>query len=213
MHQKSGGKKRKLTKTRQKLVLENQALVYSIVNQLLPKDRVARNKNWDDAVQAGMLGLTNAAIHFNPKLGNKFCTYAFWAIKREVLCWLSDCNVIHIPYHKDGHRLKEQFTRQREAAGSVHSIYDSKFSDGEMKDWIVERSPQPEYNDNHDELCQQVKQLAPRHREVVQYRFWNGLSYKEIGQKLHVSTERARQVADAAIKILRRRLPHLEKHF
>lgn len=216
MRQKSA-KSKKLSKLRQKLVLENQRLVYFIVNRLLPKDRPHRNQIgtgiWEDAIQAGMLGLTNAAILFKPKMGNKFCTYAYWAIKNEVSTELAKRHLIHIPYYKEGSGRKEQFAQDRDAAMKVRSL-DMPISGGsDGRDWIEDRKPQPEYNDNHDEICKQVKQLPDRHRQVVQHRFWDGMPYKDIGKKLGVSTERARQIANAAIKTLRRRLPHLAEHF
>lgn len=203
-------KKTKLTKAKQKLVLENQGLVYSVLYRFFPTGKLenygVNAGTWDDAIQVGLIGLSQAAINFDPKLGYQFSTYAFYAIRREILNWLDNGGIIRVPRYTKDSRFRQKYSEYRKSARTIVSIYASDFSDSEEKDWIIDKKSLPEYDDQQDVLRQQIQLLPPRHRQVVQYRYWNGLHYREIGEKMGISTERARQIADKAICTLKRRL-------
>ncbi len=67
-------------RAREKLINSNYRLV---VNFVLHHTVVAKDKVMD-AIQSGNLGLIEAVDRYNPDLGSRFSTYAFWVIKKSV---------------------------------------------------------------------------------------------------------------------------------
>lgn len=85
--------KEKLFDRKEELVEQNIGLVKSIANDF-------RNSGVDfqDLVQAGHLGLLNAAQNFDLNRGTKFSTYATHLIKGEIRHYIRDNQpVVHIP--------------------------------------------------------------------------------------------------------------------
>lgn len=69
-----------------KLVEDNMGLVFSIANSF------GNQGDSEDLIQEGSVGLIKAAEKFNPKLNNKFSTYAFYCIRNEILKYLKKNN-------------------------------------------------------------------------------------------------------------------------
>lgn len=70
---------------RNQLVTSNLRLVVNIAN------KVARNRGEVlDMIQAGNVGLINAANTFNPDLGYQFSTYAYRSIRNEILEFMNE---------------------------------------------------------------------------------------------------------------------------
>jgi len=55
-------------------------------------------------------------------------------------------------------------------------------------------------------LSQQIDLLPPRHREVIQYHYMEGISFKDIGNRLRISEGSAKQLAYQARRSLSRTL-------
>lgn len=72
--------------TRDKLIIDNQRLVYHTYEQLSKTDLVIKNK--DDIVSEGMIGLIKAADTFDPSKGCKFSTYAASCIRNAMLMYI-----------------------------------------------------------------------------------------------------------------------------
>lgn len=65
---------------KEKLVEHNLRLVVNVV-----KGYRGLGLDYADLIQAGNLGLMKATERFDPELGNKFSTYAYWWIRQSVL--------------------------------------------------------------------------------------------------------------------------------
>ena len=75
---------------RDKLILDNQRLVYHLYEQLSKTDIVKSNK--DDIVSEGMLGLIKAANTFDETKGYQFSTYAGLCIRNAMLMYIRKLN-------------------------------------------------------------------------------------------------------------------------
>lgn len=69
-----------------KLITDNVKLVYYVYNRFGKSPLMERNK--DDLISEGMLGLCQAANTFDESRGTKFCTYATLCIRNAMLMYL-----------------------------------------------------------------------------------------------------------------------------
>ncbi|WP_281156327.1 sigma-70 family RNA polymerase sigma factor [Streptomyces sp. HYC2] len=77
------------------LVVHNLRLVHSIV-----RSHLEQGLDYDDLVQHGALGLMRAARKFDPRMGNKFSTYATWWVRQSMTRAIADEGaIIRIPVH------------------------------------------------------------------------------------------------------------------
>lgn len=77
---------------RERLISYNLKFVSYVIKEYLGK-----GLEYEDLFQAGSLGLTIAANHFNPNENVQFCTYAKYWIIDEVLKAISENRRIHLP--------------------------------------------------------------------------------------------------------------------
>lgn len=108
-----------LTEAQRRLAMDHQRLVRHIVN----RTRGCRSPK-DDRLQAGMLGLIEAILDFDPSYGVKLTTYAYRRIKIAVLeCECRDAK-IYVPRYvrladpKDGN-TRERFDAEARRAASA----------------------------------------------------------------------------------------------
>lgn len=87
-----------LTTKQQEQVANNQGLVFDIVNKLSRRSNLVRRLGFDDAVQAGNIGLINAVLKFSTDFG-QLSTYAYKAIQRCIMNAAKQQYIIHIPRH------------------------------------------------------------------------------------------------------------------
>lgn len=84
---------KRINELKDELAQQNIGLVKSIV-----KDYLNSGLDYDDLMQAGYLGLLNAAQNFDLNRGTKFSTYATYLIKGEIRHHIRDNQpVVHIP--------------------------------------------------------------------------------------------------------------------
>jgi RNA polymerase sigma-70 factor (sigma-E family) len=66
-------------------------------------------------------------------------------------------------------------------------------------------------SEEHRQVLEGLKQLAPRQREVLVLRYWSGLSEGEIAEALDISRGTVKSTASRALTALQKLLPHPEE--
>jgi RNA polymerase primary sigma factor len=160
-----------------------------------------------DLIHEGNLGLIEAAKRFDPTRNVKFITYAVWWIREAMMHALADqTRAFSFP--------PKLFAVLGTRADDV-SLNDPVSADGsrEVADTLAQdRVPPVEQEMIHqsdlDELTSALGDLDGKEREIVRLRF--GLeddeprTLQEIGDRLHLSRERVRQIESRAKDKLRR---------
>lgn len=82
-----------------KLIKANSGLVHNFANRY--SSYLGSGLTKEDLVQAGYIGLIKAVKRYDSKRDNKFSTYAYWWIRKEILDEKDSINLtIRIPGHK-----------------------------------------------------------------------------------------------------------------
>jgi RNA polymerase primary sigma factor/RNA polymerase sigma factor len=163
------------------LIQANLRLVVSVAKQY-----VTPHVSLFDLISDGNVSLIKAVEKFNYSLGNKFSTYATWAIKKNYARTFST----HL-------RQQDRFRTCQEELLGVQA--------GHRADPLLCESIQTEYKSAVSGI---LDRLDEREQTVIEQRF--GLAkireprtLKEIGDILGVSKERIRQIEARAMKKLR----------
>jgi RNA polymerase sigma factor (sigma-70 family) len=127
------------------------------------------------------MGLVRSGKSFKPGMGARFITYAFPAIRREVLRAklngdLDFCVSLDAPIYEDGECLKDR---------------------------LVSKESTPEEEAEIKDITQYFIVLTPRERRVIGLRFWEDKSLEEVGLILGVVRESARKIETRALLKLR----------
>ena len=166
-------------------------LVRAIAGRVLARLPRGSGIEISDLIQAGNIGLLQAARTFSPQSGAPLACYAKFRIRGEMLDTVR---------RNTGSR-RAHFVRQVEATGD------------EMD--IESRIPAPPEHSPHSLvtniqraviLGEEVQRLPPRYRTVVRLRYSGEYSLREIGAVLRVRESRACQLHRSALGCLRRAL-------
>lgn len=186
---------------RNDLVIKNSALVGMVVSRL-PHFIVRMAGGYDEATGIGELALIYAVEQFDPTKGFQLSTYATTSIWRRIyrtrfsgalIHWpsnaLAECkesgdysslpNTIQWPCRKDS-RSKKLLNFVDESVSVSDSFERSEF------------------------LTNAIRQLPKKLRQIIQLRYFKGLTLKKIGSGLGFSHQYARQLQAQAIRELRR---------
>lgn len=159
-----------------------------------------------DLIHEGNLGLIEAAKRFDPTRNVKFITYAVWWIRESMMHALSDqTRAFSFP--------PKLFAVLGTGADDV-SLNDPVSADGsrQVADTLAQDQVPPVEDEmihqaDLDELTAALADLDGKEREIVRLRF--GLeddqprTLQEIGDRLHLSRERVRQIESRAKDKLR----------
>jgi RNA polymerase primary sigma factor len=170
-----------------------------------------------DLIHEGNLGLIEAARRFDPSRNVKFITYAVWWVRESMMHVLADqtrafsfppklFSVLRRSYGAGADvSLSEPIGRggARDPDGPAHELGDLLEQDGvpAIEAEMIRQS-------DLDELAAALCDLEGKEREIVRLRF--GLeddqprTLQEIGDRLHLSRERVRQIESRAKEKLRR---------
>ena len=183
----------------------------------LAKDYSGKGLDMDDLVSEGVMGMLEAAAKFDTTKGNSFVGYAAPFVRKNMQAAIELQNSLYkVP--------RKERTRQTDRQKKAVSI-DAPLSEGNhfsLLDILVNAdSPVPDYQVNRDRVIAEIKScfsvLDEREREVV-VNFYGlehpRMTLAEIGAKLGVKRERARQIRDKAIrKIARQTKNGALRHF
>jgi RNA polymerase primary sigma factor len=159
----------------------NMRLVVSIV-----KRHAAQTDNFFELLSDGNMSLIRAVEKFDYSRGNKFSTYASWAIMKNF--------ARSIPEEK--HRRERYLTGHEELFESAPDA----------------RSDEQEWHAKAEQAATQVNRLLeylePREREIIRMRAGlddrgKGMTLEEIGQEMGITKERVRQLNVRIMKKLR----------
>jgi len=167
--------------TKNQIVRANLRLVVSIA-----KRHVGSHENFFELVSDGNMSLIRAAEKFDFARGNKFSTYASWAIMKNFARTIPD-----ELKHRDRFRTSqdEMFSATQEPRG----------------DWYEQESAQSQRVAEVEKI---LRRLDEREQKIIIHRFGLDHSHepqtlKQVGEVLGVTKERVRQIEARALSKLR----------
>jgi RNA polymerase primary sigma factor len=153
-----------------------------------------------DLIHEGNLGLMEAARRFDPAHNVKFITYAVWWVRQSMMHVLADST--------------RAFSFPPKLFGALHAGGPGG-EDVSLSETIGDRLPLDQapvedeliHQADLDELAAALLDLEGKEREVVRLRYGLGdgepQTLQEIGNRLHLSRERVRQIETRAKEKLR----------
>ncbi|MCD6578401.1 adenine phosphoribosyltransferase [bacterium] len=230
--------KTKSSTIRKKIMMYNQRLVVNIA-----KKYFRHNRSKLDIISEGNEGLMKAIDHFQPELGFKFSTYAYWWIDTTVKNFVANHqNIVHTPSYLIHMRIKlviferqyyqkhrrkpsikeiakyfkmseNEFSKKLETLHSEYSM-DFKLADNgnefitvfDNTDYLEEVNKK--YREERLELIKTfLKKLKPAYATAMSLRFGidnqGTRTLEEIGNIMHLSKERIRQLLKRGIEIIK----------
>ncbi len=213
---------------KKRLVEKNLGLVGSIAKRYQGKGLPL-----EDVIQEGNLGLMRAADGFDPSLGFRFTTYAYWWIRQAIQrAFMNDARMVRVPVHiiaiagkarrmiASGSSIEdvaEELGTSPQAVSDAltrtesHSVsMESGDRDGNGRHNLGSHLASPDEAPppiDRSEMTRLLGSLSERHRKVLVRRF--GLDgqgtadLSTLGKELGVSKERIRQLESHALKHLR----------
>lgn len=168
--------------TKNQIVRANLRLVVSIA-----KRHVGPNDNFFELVSDGNMSLIRAAEKFDFARGNKFSTYASWAIMKNFARTIPD-----------DLKYRDRF---RTSASEMFSA-----TEDDRSDQYAQESAQ---NQRERQIGKILESLDERERKIIISRFGlshgqESLTLKEVGAEMGVTKERIRQIEARALDKLRR---------
>lgn len=187
---------RKLSKEREKLVLENEKLVYYTLNKLGVE---VNSVDYEDYASIGKIGLIRAAIKFDEEKGKNFSTYAFYCIKHEIF--------------EEYMKRKKYFI---EVSIDEPIFTDKSYKEMTMKDIIKdEKSCFIEETEDQDCFIKILdvilNYLEGKNRLTLLYRMGN-VKENEIAEKLHVAWKYVTVIYKKAIRKVRKAMEYNIKY-
>ncbi len=202
-------------------VLENEGLVYSIIN------KYHGYYDKDDLYQVGIIGLIDASKKFDSSMGVKFSTYAYKYILGEVTKYMREN--VGLRVSRDVLKLKQSINNtrdllrqklSREPTIEELSVFleiddkkiqeiDSITQDVQSLDFCYQeendslynsvRVEEQEYNPNILDLKSEIEKLDPLEKQIIYSRYYNDLTQSETSRELGISQV---QVSRKETKIL-----------
>jgi RNA polymerase sigma factor for flagellar operon FliA len=142
-----------------------------------------------DLIQAGNVGLLQAARNYEPARGAPLAGYAKFRIRGEML---------------------DIVRRSAESARMTRTSCEASEEGSEVGSRLpaTENSPQVFFfkRQRAQIIREEVKRLPPRYRAVVRLRYSGEMTLRQIGETLSVNESRACQIHQSALQLLKRAL-------
>jgi RNA polymerase sigma factor (sigma-70 family) len=178
-------------RNRNETVTENMGLVYSVAGAYERQGRQC-GLEFDDLVSYGSIGLIEAAERYDTARGTKFSTYATALIRGRVLDALR--------------------SNHRPATLPLDDV-----DEGFDPDTVINQVSMQEYDRQELDrrlvgiaLPELLVSLPEMERQVLILHYNHGMSYEDIAKKRKVTRSWVQQIADRAIRRLRRKLDIVE---
>lgn len=213
----------------ERLLEENSGLVWSVVRRYL-----GRGTDPEDLYQLGCLGFLKAVRGFDPNLGYQFSTYAVPKIAGEIRRFLRDDGAVKVSrglreqgglIRKARDLLQSKMGREPtlselseetglapeelaavETANAPVSSLQSELGDGLTLEQTVGDEGMEEYTLERIALREAVNRLPERERQVIELRYFRGMTQEKAAQVLGVSQVQVSRIEHKAVERLRNKL-------
>ena len=167
----------------EKLIIENEALVYHILKQMHLYSQL------EDYYDVGMIGLCKAAKTFNNSKGSKFSTYACICIRNTILMDIRDqkrqCDYYSISLQTPVGGEKDEI------------LLEDTISDYELELDILNKEEKMA-------LIESVRKLNDEDRQMIDLYFWKEMTQQEISRYLKMSQANVCRRIQRALNNLRK---------
>jgi RNA polymerase sigma factor FliA len=204
----SNSSPKKFKPERNALIAEYQVFVETIAKKLIHRMGLP-NKQYDDFVAAGYLGLVEAATRYRPRRGASFKTFAYLRIRGAIIDSIRECSdvsgagyryaralqavsdlredgqltVVQKP-SPESHDTSARLAEVLEYAAKSALAFRLSLADAEQEMAAQVKSPDPESSliarESAQLFASLIKTLPRKERMVIEQYYFKGKSFKEI---------------------------------
>ena len=173
----------KMNEEQQKIVLDNQKLVYHVIKQLHLYHKL------EDYIDVGIIGLCKAAQTFKPENNSKFSTYACICIRNNILMEIRN--------------EKRQCDAYAMSFSSI--ISSSKDKDLTLEDTLSDYELENDILNKEEliSLITSIERLDKKDKMIIDLYFYQNKTQKQIAQILNMSQANASRRIQRALNNLR----------
>lgn len=202
-----GAESAQALKIRNRIMTSNMRLVSMVAKRFT----IPRGMSHSDLVQQGVPGLVLAVERFDASRGCAFSTYATWWIRHCIRRALDDtANPVRIPVHALDAKPGTPAGDNAAAARRMCSL-DAPSSQGDdarpWAEYLEAEGDDALESALHAEATERVRAaleaLPPKLRQVVELRFWQDKTLKDVGESRGMSREWTRVLEAEALNLLR----------
>jgi RNA polymerase sigma factor for flagellar operon FliA len=222
--------KKKKTEINERIIISYLPFVKKIVNMLIISG--IPNKDYEDLIDQGVIGLINAYLNYDPDKNVKFETYASIRIRGEILDYLrskdwiprslrkkfknlnklqdylGECNNDDVICNKLGITKGEYYKLQTQIVASNVSSLDEMIENNFPPISSFENIPEDEiiHNDEKMVLKDAIDSLDSREKTIITLYYYEEFSLKDISQVLDISESRVSQIHTRSLHKLKKKL-------